>query len=289
MAAKAGDAEAVKEFLAAGTDVKRDDPFTPLHWAALHGHKEIAELLITNGADVNATTAWGSTPLHKAAQYGHKEIVELLIAKGADVNAKAGDNDTGDTPLHKAAFNNHKEIAELLIAKGADVNVKDDFGRTPLDKAKYKPEIADLLRKHGGKTGDWFKAGESIFTAAKVGHIEAVKQHLAAGTDVDARDRQDKTPLHWVETKEVAELLIAEGADVHAKDKYGWTPLHQAARSGRNEIVGLLIAKGADVNAKDKKGKTPLDWAIEDNQSEAADLLRKHGGKTGAELKAEGK
>jgi cytohesin len=290
MAAKAGDAEAVKEFLAAGTDVKRVGGFTPLHWAALHGHKEIAELLITNGVDVNATTAWGSTPLHKAAQDGHKEIVELLIAKGADVNAKAGDNDTGDTPLHKAAFNNHKEIAELLIAKGADVNAKNNKGITPLDKAKYKPELADLIRKHGGKTSDWLNAGKSIHIATKVGHIEAVKQHLAAGTDVDARDRQDKTPLHPAAQfghKEIAELLIAAGADVHAKDKWGFTPLHQAARSGRNEIVGLLIAKGADVNAKDKKGKTPLDWT--GRRREIADLLRQHGGKTGEELKAEGK
>ena len=126
MAAKAGDAEAVKEFLAAGTDVKRDDPFTPLHWAALHGHKEIAELLITNGADVNATTAWGSTPLHKAAQNGHKEIVELLIAKGADVNAK--DNRLRKTPLDVAIMRKHAEIA-------------------------------DLLRKHGGKTKKELEAG----------------------------------------------------------------------------------------------------------------------------------
>jgi ankyrin repeat protein len=53
-----------------------------------------------------------------------------------------------------------KEIAELLIAKGADVNAKDDNGATPLDLAvKYqRTEIADLLRKHGGKTGKELKA-----------------------------------------------------------------------------------------------------------------------------------
>ena len=67
------------------------------------------------------------------------------------------------------------------------------------------------------------------------------------------------------------------------------TPLHIAADKGHKEIAELLIAAGADVNAKDKGGESPLDWAIEDNQTETADLLRKHGGKTGAELKAEGK
>ena len=56
-----------------------------------------------------------------------------------------------------------------------------------------------------------------------------------------------------------------------------------------NGAVELLIGKGLDVNAKDEDGDTPLDWAIIRNHTETADLLRKHGGKTGDELKAEGK
>ena len=69
--------------------------------------------------------------------------------------------------------------------------------------------------------------------------------------------------------------------------------LHQAAHRGRREVTELLIDKDADVNAKlndgPHKGKTPLDAATETNHPENADLLRKHGGKTGEELKAEGK
>ena len=53
----------------------------------------------------------------------------------------------------------HKEVVELLIAKGADVNAKGWDGRTPVDYAIRKEEIADLLRKHGGKTGEELKAG----------------------------------------------------------------------------------------------------------------------------------
>ena len=115
----------------------------------------------------------------------------------------------------------------------------------------------------------------SIWDAAEKGNIEAVKQHLA------------------------------EGVDVNAKHGVGQTPLREAARWGHKEIAELLIAKGADVNAKTdggvakpipKEGQlglhlfilTPLDEAIRRKQTATADLLRKHGGKTGEELKATG-
>ncbi len=59
-----------------------------------------------------------------------------------------------------AALEGRKEVAELLIDKGADVNAKNNYGGTPLDSAIImgRTEIADLLRKHGGKTGEELKA-----------------------------------------------------------------------------------------------------------------------------------
>tara|TARA_B100001013_G_C24348103_1_gene339258 strand:- start:103 stop:423 length:321 start_codon:yes stop_codon:yes gene_type:complete len=87
--------------------------------SALHvvENKAIAELLIAEGADVDADNLDGETPLHRAAFRGHEEIAELLIAKGADVNAK---DELGWTPLHNAAYKCQKEVAELLILKIVD-------------------------------------------------------------------------------------------------------------------------------------------------------------------------
>lgn len=104
-------------------------------------------LLLGNmfGCDVGGRAVW--TPLHIEAYRGRPDLVELLIAKGADVNAK---DLVRKTPLHQAK---NKEVAELLIAKGADVNAKDKNGLTPLLYATIHghKDVAELLRKHGGK------------------------------------------------------------------------------------------------------------------------------------------
>ena len=92
----------------------------------------------------------------------------------------------------------------------------------------------------------------SIHEAVNNGNVEAVKQHLAAGTDVNAKDDSNITPLLW------------------------------AINNSHEEIVELLISKGADVNFKDIAGQTPLDWAESGKFTEIADLLRKHGGKNGS-------
>ena len=127
-AAKTGDLAGVQAELDKGVDVDEDDSSwgswgeTPLQLAARYSHNEIVELLIDNGADVNAKDVNGNTPLHLAALFGRKEVIELLIANGAAVNVKGGN--LGGMPLHHAAFEGHKEIVELLLAKSADVNAK---------------------------------------------------------------------------------------------------------------------------------------------------------------------
>ena len=142
-------------------------PDISIHKAAAFGNIEVVKQFLDSGTDVNAKDETGGTLLDEAAGWGRNDIVELLITKGADVNAKFDDD--GSTPLHLSAWRGHFETAELLIAAGSEVNAKMEDGDTPLDLAEKKSrrdspqvkaakkEIAALLRKHGGMTGEELK------------------------------------------------------------------------------------------------------------------------------------
>jgi ankyrin repeat protein len=207
----------VKAMLENGTDVnlKDSEGLTPLHVAALTGHKDIAELLLANGADVNARSDGGLTPLHQAAYRGHKDISELLLRKGADVNAKASHD---ETPLFLAAGTGYKDLAELLLTNGADVNAMAKDGAMPLHQA------------------------------AANGNKRLVEFLLAKGADINKKTNHGETPLVYAAAgghKDIAELLLAKGADVNAKNQDGRTPLYWAIQKHYDDVAELLRVHGA--------------------------------------------
>ena len=160
---------------------------------------------------------------------------------------------------------------------------------------------------------------QSIHDAAYKGNIEVIKQHLAVGADVNAKDEdgwsvldmalasKNEEVIMFVKTSgghsnadksifvasgignlEAVQKHLTSGVDVNEKSKVtGWAPLHYAG--DQIKVAEFLLLKDARVNVVDSYGQTPLDNAIFWRDSETADLLRKHGGKTAEELKAEGK
>ena len=115
----------------------------------------------------------------------------------------------------------------------------------------------------------------SINDAALFGDIEAIKQHLAAGTDVENKDPFGLTPLSLAKNKEIIKLLINAGADVNNKDSFGGTPLIHAEN---REIIKLLINAGAEVNYAPENGITSLANAVLRKDKESAKLLISSGG-----------
>jgi ankyrin repeat protein len=154
------------------------------------------------------------------------------------------------TALHFAASGGNDDIVELLIKAGADINAKNKDGETPRDLSGHEG-IAVLLSNNGGIHG-------TLHGAAMLGDIDGIKKLMEGGADVNAKAHYERR-----------------------------TPLHYAALTGDREIVDLLIQNGAKVNIIDGEGLSVLDMSYISNL--IPDHLRKHGGKTGAELKAEGK
>ena len=124
---------------------------TPLHIATVHGHTNAMQLLIDNGADINAITkcGWKHISLHIASYGNNIDAVQLLINNGANINITDA---CGNTPLHDAVDNGHPNIIQLLIDKGANINAMDNKGYTPL---RYADEdTRQLLIDNGAHSND---------------------------------------------------------------------------------------------------------------------------------------
>ena len=108
----------------------------------------------------------------------------------------------------------------------------------------------------------------SIWSAAGSGDLKAVKQHLAKGIDINAKDSSlGITPLASAilqDQTQMVEFLIQQSADVNAKNRDGGTALHTAAFLGQYEVAELLVQKGADVNARNNDGGTPISGTMAD-------------------------
>ena len=170
-AVRTGNIGAIKQHIAAGTSVNGKEPeggSTPLIVAALYGQGKAADLLIQNGARVNAPNSDGSTALLVAAFFGHTEIVKSLLAAGADVTAQ---NQRGETALDTVDDAWSEPLEGIYQAIGGALQLELDLERIKT----ARPKIAGLLRKakatgsrkqagtetgSTGYRGSYFKNGE---------------------------------------------------------------------------------------------------------------------------------
>ena len=188
----------------------------------------------------------GASPLHCAALSGHRETVEFLINNNTNVNAS---DNGGETPLHCASAGGHIEIIRLLIARGADVNIRNAEGASVLDCAlMYKQnECAAYLKDLGARSN----ASESIFIAAQNGNVEAVTQHLESGVDVNEKCPLGNTPLAWAVNNgdiELFDLLISKNADIGCGFASGATLLDCAILFKDSHISDILCENNAEIS-----------------------------------------
>ncbi len=144
MAVISGNLEAVRQHIAAGTDLNEKEPFngsTPLVTAATFGEVAIAQALIDAGADLSIKNNDGTTPLHSAAFFGRIEIVQQLIDAKAD---KTLLNNYGATPrqIVMGPFEDVKPIYEMMKQQLSPMGFQLDLAEVE----KARPVIAMMLQ-----------------------------------------------------------------------------------------------------------------------------------------------
>lgn len=143
-AVASGNAEAVKQHIAAGTNINEKDPFggsSPLISAAVFGKTDIAKILIDGGADINFQNNEGSTALHSAAFFCRPEIVKMLLDKKADKTIR---NKYGSTAYESVSgpYADVKSVYEMMQQMLGPMGLKLDYAYIE----KTRPEIAAMLK-----------------------------------------------------------------------------------------------------------------------------------------------
>lgn len=280
------DAKAVEALLADGVDANAIRVGTEqdarqhalprrLNWSVLmyaveRGDKQIIDLLLDAGADVNHSgrgNAGVHTPLSLAAKHGRAEILATLLSKGAKL---AKPQAMGETELMLAARGGHVDVIGLLLDAGAVVKARGDKHRTALMSAASggsKQAVAKLLEAGAQINAQAGNGQTALMYAASYGGPEVVSLLLEAGADVHAVDSGRRTVLMFgTKHPEVLRLLLKAGAKVNAQSEYGRTALMSAARGSKEdalEAVDLLLEAGAEVDAKARQKETALIYALD--------------------------
>ena len=244
----------------------------PLVDAARDGRQDDVKSLLTSGTPPDVGNNRIGTPLYWAAEHGHREIAQLLIDAGADVNATTFN---GRTPLHVAAT---RPVAELLIVQRANIEAMDAQGNTPLMAQIESAEMASLLLINGASPLNMNSTGVMALHLA-TGNPSLTKDLLDRGAPLNAREGRGRTALHFAIEKSnlpTIEILLMQGADLSIEDGANRTPMQLAIELEHTEAIITLIEIGEDLSSAMELGVSLRRYAKEKGRTDLLNTLQKH-------------
>jgi uncharacterized protein len=313
-AAMRGDRDAVRSMLKDGADVNsaQGDGMTALHWAAMKGDVQLAEILLYAGANVKATTRLGAyTPIMLAAKAGDAPMIAALAKAGADVKSATA---TGVTPLMLAAASGNADAVTVLLDKGADINAKESSMQQDalmFAAASDRVEAMKVLLKRGAdvkgatKVVDLFAFSRELEAESRrfqqqggPGPAQGSTQGSPSGQGAQAEESRPSSqgqPAAQPQPRpQESSSAGPRGGQqprrpqVPGVDRQylynelvghtgGMAPIHFAARQGHLDSVKILLDAGADINQRTGDQTTPLLIAIVNGQFDVAQFLLERG------------
>ncbi|KAL4635179.1 transient receptor potential cation channel subfamily A member 1-like [Arapaima gigas] len=289
LAVHGGNLEVIKFCISKGAkiDLQQCDKSTALHFACTQGAIEAVRLMLSTYSRVediiNITDGANQTPLHRAMIFDHVELAELLISKGADINSI---DCKGHSPLLLATSCGAWRTVTLLLILGASLKIKDKLGRNFLHLAILQPKglknlPEDILQLESVRellSDEDTEGCTALHYACRLGVANSVKNMLGLQASVCHKSKDKKSALHFaaqygrINTCQRLLETMVDSRLLNEGDEKGLTPLHLASRGGHTKVVELLLRRGALFHS-DYKGWTCLHHAAAEGFTQTMNIL----------------
>lgn len=241
--------------------------------ACENNNKEIIELLIKKGANINDVDHNNRTALHEACKKGNLEVVKILIENGANIHIEEESGKTAVTFATEIVQPESLEIIKYLKDKGANLLVKDKNNNNLLHKViggvqkdiKETIKIIKYLISEKIELNEQNTIGNTplINAILLTKNIEIVKILIENGADINIENGTNKNAIDLTikrKSHEILDVLLQYHDNINEKNKEGDTLLHQVCEIENNvEMINILIKHGIDVNIKNDKKQTALE------------------------------
>ena len=295
--------------------------FTFLVFAVEFGYDQIVQLLLDQGADINAKSGYFGNALGTAIARGDDKLVQILFDRGADINTQSDYR----SALWATSFAENEKVMQILLDKEVDIEVRrDNYGTiirnygTIMKAASsggYDKVVQMLFDK--GVDIDIKDYGYALRMASGEGDQKVVQMLLDKRVDIDAQDYdiallkaserdREKVVLmlldrgadvnaqggelgnalqvaSYIGYKKMVQVLLNRGADINAQGGYFGNALQAASSGGHDKIVQILLDEGADINAQGGQSGNALQAASYKGYDKMVQVLLNRGADVNAQ------